>query len=292
MAMQTMRREQLFSREGFYRFIVTSNVLLHREAIVAGADALGEYLRHRSGEGRVRVLDLACGGEPVTISALMERFPETVFEYTGVDINPDQIALAGEFAFPANVARVELLEGSAWDLRDLPLADDYDLVFMGMNLHHGTPEEIWFLASQIQGRLAEGGLFLNHDWFRPEGEPYLRRPDSQPGNPEESFLLVDRATLAEAGVPAFMEAEIDAAQGDALWRETYRSLLRDALVDRGGDPGGAESTYRHVGERDYPIALSELERILAGFGFSMQAGRFDGDDPLMDYTFLVVARRA
>ena len=117
-----MRREALFSRSGFYGFLLQSNVLLHREAtrdaIAAVRPLLGSDRNHRA----IAVLDLACGGWPVTISDLMAAYPEHEFHYTGVDINPDQVSLAAStFPFPDNVSEKRLIEGNAWVSRDSAL---------------------------------------------------------------------------------------------------------------------------------------------------------------------------
>ena len=69
-----MRREKLFSNQGFYPFIVESNVLLHREAIEQGCLMFERLLKQRAPERPVRVLDLACGGEPVVMASIMESF--------------------------------------------------------------------------------------------------------------------------------------------------------------------------------------------------------------------------
>lgn len=286
-----MRREQLFSRDGFYSFVVESNVLLHREAIAQGGDLLAERLAARPADAPVRVLDLACGGMPITTAAWMRRFPERVFQYTGVDINPDQIEAAGRFAFPANVTVERLLEGSAWDLRGLALAPPYDLIYVGMNLHHGTPEEIHFLARQLPDLLAADGVFINHDWYRPADAPYQRRPDAAPDNPAESFLLVDNAALAEAGIAAPPETAVPADV--PAWKARYRDDLTALLIERGGDPEGAYSSAHHIQERDYPVSVPEALDAMRRAGLSVRGLDYrDRDVPLREYFAMLVARRA
>ena len=74
-----MRREELFSQSGFYGFLLQSNVLLHREAVADAVEAVGVVLGDLGSDEPVGVLDLACGGWPVTISEVMEAFPATRF---------------------------------------------------------------------------------------------------------------------------------------------------------------------------------------------------------------------
>ena len=56
-----MRREQLFSRTGYYRYLLNVNVLLHREAAEASIDRVRSLLEGRHSGQPVRVLDLAFG---------------------------------------------------------------------------------------------------------------------------------------------------------------------------------------------------------------------------------------
>jgi len=85
-----MRREELFNRSGYYRFLLDSNALLHREAAAEATEALSSLLLDRAANKPERVLDLACGGWPTAISGVMVALPSRAFEYTGIDINPDQ----------------------------------------------------------------------------------------------------------------------------------------------------------------------------------------------------------
>ena len=62
-----MRREALFSRSGFYRFLLDTNALMHREASDTARRVLGEMSASTPGRAR-RVLDLACGGWPLSIA--------------------------------------------------------------------------------------------------------------------------------------------------------------------------------------------------------------------------------
>lgn len=283
-----MRREQLFSAGGFYGFLVQSNVLLHREAVERGVEVLTRYLHGRADHRPIPVLDLACGGEPVSFAAMLARFPAYAFGYTGIDVNPDQVAAARRFAFPPNVQPARLVEGSAWDLRALP-DGAFEVAFMGMNLHHGTPEEVRFLARGLARVLTPGGVFFDHDWFRPDDEPYVRRPDRDPDDPTESLRMVEPAALAPMEMG---DLDLDEAPDghDAPWRIAYVRGLHDTLRLRGADPAGARATAHHVARRDFPIATREFRRIFETEGFRVDVLAYDDSpEPLAPYTKMSVA---
>jgi len=273
-----MRREELFSRSGFYRFLVDSNVLLHREAARAAIEAYRPVLEAAATGAPVPVLDLACGGWPVTISEVMAAFPTAAFEYTGVDINPDQVArAAGQFPFPDNVVKARVIEGNAWELDALGLRDAYPLIFSGMNLHHGTPEEIWYLGLQLKARLSPGGLFFSHDVYRPDDTPYRRRPEVVGGERTE---LVSPERLASASVPD-LDIVRESGGSDPSWRVDYLGRMYRTLIARGADPAGAGSTASHMRSRDYPISTQELRTIMEGLGLQVRVMRYaDSAEPL------------
>jgi SAM-dependent methyltransferase len=276
-----MRREALFSRSGFYGFLLQTNVLLHREAVDAAVTAFAPVLRDLEGSAPIGVLDLACGGWPVTISTVMEAFPEHHFCYTGVDINPDQVALAAStFAFPENVVETRLVEGNAWDLEALDLDGRWPLVFSGMNLHHGTHEEIAYLARELWRRLVPGGVFFSHDVFRPDETPYRPRPGVIDG---QSSGLVDPACVAGSASPVDPGTR-DHGTGEAPWREDYLARMRAALEAHGGDPSGIQSTLRHMRSRDFPVSTAEFCHLMERAGFSVRVHRYTGiSGPLGPY---------
>ena len=285
-----MRREKLFSNDGFYPFIVESNVLLHREAIENGRQMVEQLLKNRTPERPVTVLDLACGGEPVVIAKIMEYFQERDFHYSGVDINPDQVEQARSvFKFPRNVVEVQVNEGNAWDFHTAEPARKYDVIFMGLNLHHGTPEEIHYLATRICDLLEDDGIFINHDCFRPDDQPYLRRPDYHPENPAESFHLLDKDLLSSVTQPSFTLNEMDSGSTEPDWRIRYRQSLDTTATQRGGDSAGIESMNQHVNLRDYPISLLEFRKIFEPLGFKVSTLHYDTRDPLGEFIAMAVA---
>ena len=250
-----MRREALFSRSGFYGFVLKSNVLLHREATQEAIEAVRPVLAACDKTGPVAILDLACGGWPVAIADVMAAYPEIAFQYTGVDINPDQVALAAStFPFPDNVIEKRLIEGNAWELDRLDLKQAYLLIFSGMNIHHGTLQEVAYLGRQLQQLLMPGGCFVSHDVYRPDNTPYLPRPAIIDG---EAASLVNPQNLAMAGLHDDPSATQD-GKDEPGWRLDYLDRMQRTLLERGADPAGAESTVDHMRSRDFPISTQEF----------------------------------
>ncbi len=118
-----MRREELFSRSGFYGFLLKSNVLLHREAARAAVDAFQPVVAGY-GRGPVAILDLACGGWPVTVAEAMAAFPGAAFRYTGVDINPWGLSLAVDLT--GGSAPSNLFGNKCWKLSSIRSTSNHD----------------------------------------------------------------------------------------------------------------------------------------------------------------------
>jgi len=285
-----LRTEELFSRSGFYHFLLESNALLHREASAAVQAALAPVISRAANEQPLAVLDLACGGWPVTVAETMAAFPDQVFHYTGVDINPDQVESAAKsFAFPANVREIEVIEGNAWNLHPLGLAGGYALIFSGMNLHHGTPEEIFYLAQQVRLLLDSIGLFFSHDVYRPDNLLYRRRPVVNPENPSDSMALVEPERLAKLRLLQQRICE-DSGPEEPAWRRDYIQRMRGLLIERGAAHAGVESTAQHMWQKDFPVSVEEFRRIFEQLGYVVRAHRFtERDGPLGPYVADCVA---
>ncbi len=288
-----MRREELFSKHGAYYLLVESNALLHRECMEYGARVAKCILEGRDASRPVRVLDLACGGMPVSMSEILGEFEELSFQYTGIDINPDQVEFASSFSgYPENFTDVQILEGSAWNLAGSGVSGKYDIIFMGVNLHHGAPEEIHFLATRLPDLLGEDGVFISHDWYRPDNEPYQRRPDRNPDDASESYLLVSPEELRSIEEPDFNFSEISAEGNDEPWRMEFANLLRRILLDRADNTECAHTTYRHVYQRDYPISLDEFRCIMERAGLNVRIFRYKNTgEPLEKFFGMPIASK-
>ncbi len=270
-----MRREELFNRDGVYSAIVTHNLLMHREATEMGAGILKALFGGRPKKKPLMVLDLACGGLPISIADMLDRIGGARYMYTGIDINPDQVALANTFfQFSDNVLQADLLEANAWDLTALDLQSPYDIIFTGLNLHHGTPEEIDFLMEQVFDLLDDSGIFLNHDWFRPDMETYVRRPSCNPLDDNESYRLVPQAKL-EAGTRPYNKASRDFDSINPEWRLTFINGLADSYRHQMNDDQGADTLKSHMMERDFPVSRQDLADIFDAQGFHYKIFNYD-----------------
>ena len=290
-----MRKEKLFSKDGCYSRVVESNALFHREAIIYGSHVIKALLEHYDSTPTITVLDLACGAEPVSITQMLSNFPDRNFSYTGIDINPDQVDFAKHhFQFPENVQEINIYEGNAWDPRSCSQEDQYDIIFMGLNLHHGTPEEVYYLATQVSTLLSPQGIYLNHDVYRPNDQPYQRRPDHNPDNINESFRLLDPTLIDGIVLPDVTQNELAQNAPDAKWRLTYSELLRQSLIDQHAGLKCADSTYKHVKMRDYPISLNDFNYIfkLADNKLDIKIIRYGDTHPLMDYIAMPVVTKS
>jgi hypothetical protein len=128
-----------------------------------------------------------------------------------------------------------------------------------------------YLGLQIQQRLMPGGRFISHDVYRPDNTLYLPRPAIIDG---ESAALVDsrHLTAARLQVP---EIIAQTEKGEPGWRLDYLDRMYRTLIERGADPGGAESTTRHMRSRDYPISTRELSQLMARLGFQTEIHRYE-----------------
>ena len=286
-----MKNEKAFSKNGFYKFVLDSNLMLHQHVAAAGTQVLTDWLKSQPLQKQIAVLDLACGGEPVSISKMLNNFPQRIFHYTGIDINSDQIEHAKtQFKFPDNVKTINLIEGDAWNIEFLP-DKKFDIIFTGMNLHHGTPEEIHCLLLQSVKKLSPSGIFINHDEYRPKHLPYLRRPNANPQNPSESFTMIQDNLLAayQSTSLTFKEAN---PSNDSDWRATiFIEPYIEALKLRGAHSQGIKEVVSHVMTRDFPISVLEMEAIVdkAGFTYSYIDLKAQ-NEPLEQFFALIVAR--
>lgn len=288
-----MRYEQVFSKGGFYLFVVKCNAVLHKEAAESGWQSIANMLVNRTQTGPITILDLACGSMPISICQMAETFSDLSFDYTGIDINPDQVQQAKfEFTYPKNFCQVEILEGNAWELSELiKQKKQYDVIFTGMNLHHGVPEEIFCLMHQIKSLLLDQGIFINHDVYRPSHKQYIRRPECNPQNQEESYLMIPKDKLASYSPPDFNFSNgIDHNAPD--WRLEFLDKYAKVLVQRGGDQEGIESTIRHVQARDFSLSTAEMKQVIESAGFKVKVIPYtESQEPLKDYYAMVVATK-
>ena len=291
---QAMRREVFFSGDSPYDVLVRGNVLLHRQASQELARRLRSVVEKWPVSASVEVLDLACGGFPDTLATVMAGFPQQHFRYTGVDINKEQVEKARQYPFADNVES-EVLEGSAWDLLPLFSRAPFDLIFVGLNWHHGTPEELWFMARQAHALLTTDGCLVNHDCYRPDDAPHVSRPENSDEDGKRCALaLVDSVALNAAKVPQLNIQALPAGTSTE-WRSDLITRLERGYLDNGGSTSGARILTAHSARRDFPLSVADALHILEMVGFEVVAHRYDPlDGPLAKYLAMLTAlpRRA
>ncbi|MBI2345555.1 MAG: class I SAM-dependent methyltransferase [Deltaproteobacteria bacterium] len=279
-----MRQERIFDADGVYNRVVDGNVLMHREAIATGTPILTAWLSQQPQTRVLRVLDLACGGKPMIIAAWMAAFPQWRFVYTGIDLNVDQLArVRTTFVFSPNVT-ARIVEGDAWALDTLPDDASVDLVFIGLNTHHATPEEVAFAARHIARVLAPNGLFFNHDLFRPLRFEFFRRPTVSPTAPEKHVRLIPPEKLRGITIPL--------AESTEDWRTEFLQRDADCLRSCGIAETDVQATMEHMRERDYPISTTEMVSILTSVGLTASVHAYlNSTHRLREYLALVVANK-
>lgn len=303
-----MKRERVFSKNGGYELCLHTNALMHHEATELGIKILEKTLvnydsssinslSNRHDSNTLHVLDLACGGMPVTLADILAHFPEQQFSYTGIDINHDQTEnLRNRFEFSDNVTSVKTITGTAWDLSDDKvkpyLRDQYDIIFSGFNLHHGTPEELYFLAQQLHEFLNPCGVFFNVDEYRPNEANYVRRPDQSLDGLGESYLMIDPEKIAANLYSSnIVEANFEETP---QWKKHLLKLFRTALLEGGGEPTIVDSLIEHVRKRDYPVSIIEASQIFKEVGFDTNAdyhNKHYPNIPLAQYFAMLVATK-
>ncbi len=282
-----MHKDPVFDAGGAYELAVEKNVCLHRESTQEVFKCITNHLTKIRSPKPLRVLDLACGGKPFILSEVMRRSSSYQFDYTGIDINPDQVNACKKYPFSDNV-KTKVIEGNVWQLKELPLQGSYDIVFMGLNTHHAVPEEILYAARDIYQLLKPGGLFLNHDLFRPSNYPYLRRPDWNPNNKKESMRFVSKERLKKANIPTPLKEALAGNTPAVTWREEWLAMHKAYLLAKGHSFETAKQGVDHMWERDYPIAAEEMAAILKQVGFNVTIHSYQNNDyPIPEFFRLV-----
>jgi len=288
-----MKEEKFFDADGFYQFIVESNCILHREGVEYGRQAVEGLVEDLNFDQEVRVLDLACGGNPISICQILSSFKEASFSYTGIDINPGQVKLAStKFEFPANVKHVNIIEGDAWNFPDSISQSKYNIIFTGLNLHHGSPRELFVLFKRILRILNPNGVFINHDMYRPVDKTYIIRPEANPKDPSESYLMIPKKDLENEIIPEFKFEGISYSEIDKSdWRLEFLDGFSNVLKERGGDEVGIKSACAHVYARDFCLTSNEMKIIADSAGFRSVVRDYEfSNEPLKKYYATIIAR--
>ena len=255
-----MRKEPIFDAGGTYQHIVDKNICFHKEAIEKVFEIITSHFTKIKPLQTPQILDLACGGKPVIFSEIMRRLPSRHFVYTGIDLNRDQVDACKQYPFSKNVTACAM-EGNIWELNELSLNRDFDIIFMGLNAHHAVPEEIFYAAKDIHKLLKPNGIFLNHDLFRPAQYPYLRRP--------KSMQFVSKEKLAKANIKTPLSPNF-VGETHSNWRGEWFLRHRAYLQNSGVGLEAANLGIEHMKNRDYPVSAEEMGAILKKADFKVE----------------------
>lgn len=148
-----------FNGWNLYRRIVDHDYLCHRSA----KEALASWL---DGFGRpFSFLDLGCGDASFSAGILTGR---ELISYTGMDISPVALDLARENTRELT-ASVSLVPGDfLTGIGSLP--GSYDVIYIGLSLHHLPRAEKEFFFGELRRRTAPGGALLVYDPILSPGE--------------------------------------------------------------------------------------------------------------------------
>lgn len=156
-----------FDGWNLYRRIVESDYLYHhsvRDALNAWLDAF---------ERPFSFLDLGCGDAEFGTGLLKGR---AVLSYTGIDISPVALDLAAKNTrdFPASCS----LQTGDFLTALSSLPESFDLIYIGLSLHHLKRGEKEIFFNELRRKLKSGGRLLIFDPVLKPGESresYMRR---------------------------------------------------------------------------------------------------------------------
>ena len=134
---------------------------INRLSLAAGRVWREVRLVHRERGGRVRVLDLACGGGDVLVAVARRAARWGVpLEAEGWDVSPRAVAVARRAAASAGVD----VTFANRDALSAPLPDDLDVLTSALFLHHLTQADAAALLRRV--RQASPRVFLLQDLRR------------------------------------------------------------------------------------------------------------------------------
>lgn len=160
---------EFFNGWSLYRRIVDNDYLYHRlarEALDAWMDAWVEQF-----DRPFTFLDLGCGDAAFSTGVLKGR---NVASYTGMDLSPVALDLAryntGEIAAPVSLITADFMLG----IGTLPSV--YDIIYIGLSLHHLSRQEKEYFFGELRRKVSPGGVVLIFD------------PVLTPGESRESYM--------------------------------------------------------------------------------------------------------
>ena len=166
---------EFFNQWSLYCRIVDNDYLYHQSVRRAFADWLDQF------EGSFSFLDLGCGDAKFSSELLKGR---PVISYTGNDLSPVALGLAEENTRELCVPSSLRVEDFVISLSSLP--GSYDIIYIGLSMHHLRRQEKEYFFALLRGRLAAGGALIVFD------------PVLTPGESREAYMgrWVDHAEWA------------------------------------------------------------------------------------------------
>lgn len=274
-----------------YESVVRVDSSMHQAAAETITPVVADWYRQRERRFGASVVDLGCGGQPVTAFHIFDalsrsnvsELAKAKFRYTGVDIKKEPLAQLAQQKFPENVSQVRSIEANAWDRFEmqrkyLPLG--IDLLLSNLHLHHGTPESVYQMAHFFRLRMAVGALWMAHVVVMPDGQPYLRRPE----DPAQAMVgLTLPFDIEDRSAPDFVD-----------WREDLLSRYGDFMDTRGALSEHKEQVLGHIRLADYPMSMEQLGQIVSLAGFDVSTHYFSeshSEHPLAEFFGVIEARK-
>lgn len=159
--------KEFFNQWTLYRRIVDNDYLYHRAVRKSLGACLDELARP------VSFLDLGCGDAALSAELLEGR---AIISYTGMDLSPVALELALENTRKIK-APTTLMQGDFLTaLGTLPA--NYDIIYIGLSLHHLPRVEKKFFFEELRRKMNPGGILLIFDPILSPGEArdtYMRR---------------------------------------------------------------------------------------------------------------------
>ncbi len=143
---------EFFNGWSLYRRIVDNDYLYHRSVREVFSRWLDDFGRPFS------FLDLGCGDADFSAGILMGR---PLQSYTGIDISPVALDLARQntalLGVPCNLIAGDFMMSLGC------LGGTYDIIYIGLSLHHLQRREKEFFFRELSRKLAPGGVLLIFD---------------------------------------------------------------------------------------------------------------------------------
>ena len=202
-----------------YRKMVDNNYLFHREAYAALHRTLAEEMT-----APFRFLDLACGDASASVGAVRGT---AIAYYHGVDLSGPALDIAREtlkgLPCPVTLEQRDFVDALRAGV------DPYDVVWIGLSLHHFMAGQKLELMRRIRDIVGDTGTFLIYENASPGDETRdawmarwdLQRPHWSAYTEDEWCTIADHVHANDYPETDTMWRVLGAAAGFARMRELY-----------------------------------------------------------------------